>query len=81
MNVDKRMVLRHTTGRYTGLHKITGTFQQLGANLPLNSLPIRICNVDLIDHSGDAVLERVEERYIQYAEASEPPKETIDDGA
>lgn len=69
----KRIVLRHTSGRYNGLYRIMGRTEQLTPDAA--ALPLYLAEVDFIDHKAPAGLVKVTTRAMVYHEI--PVKETV----
>ena len=62
----RRVVVLHTIAPYAGLFQIAGV---LDADLPNESLPLRVDGADLLgDRKGSCLLTRTADRYILYTE-------------
>ena len=76
-NVEKRVVLAYTQGKYAGLRQILGTVSELMAGRNMKELPIDVAPVDFLDHRGKASLAVSAPRFVMYKEVvdavSEPP--------
>ena len=62
MDRVRRIVLQHASG----LAQILGTEAQLKEGLKSEGLPLRVDNVDFLDHTGSCVLDTVQPRYVLY---------------
>jgi hypothetical protein len=68
--VSARVVLRHGSGRRTGLRQILGTVDQALQELGVESLPSQIEGVDFVGHRGSCRLVGVFKRYVLYTEVT-----------
>lgn len=75
--MDKRVVLWHCKGRFSGLRQILGRVSELKEKLGERALPEFVDGVAFRDHVGTASLHRVRQRYVEYKENMPPSQETF----
>ena len=71
--MSKRIVFRHTQGRWAGLYRILGTTDQLlKADQTMADLPPFLPEVKMIDHVNACSLLAVKPRFVLYQELITP---------
>ena len=67
-----RVVLEHTQGRWSGIHQILGTVDQVKADMSIGELPGYIPDINFGDRVNGASLVACKRSYVLYRELIVP---------